>query len=175
MFEDLKESLGLSTSPEGGVFDFEIGPVREHVSDVFHSVDLLRRMSIGYVQDSIARENVGADWAAKTNIVAVATGVEVAEGVGEELIDMTYGDKLGGLRAPVDADAILRQAEVLRQATADEDVEELAQTETAQSAQAEGADVIDFTKVKEAQEKKAQEIAAREALGKAYRDHQPAA
>lgn len=175
MFEDLKESLGLNTSPEGGVFDFEVGPVGEHVRAVYDAVLNLRAMSEGYEQDTVVRESVGAGWADRTNVVAVATGVEVAGGVGEELVNMTYGDQLGGLRAPVDANAILRQAEELRQATADDAIEELAQPETVQSVETEGADVIDFTKVKEAQEQKAQEIAAREALGKAYRDHQPAA
>lgn len=174
MFDDLKESLGLSTSPEGGVFDFEIGPVREHVSDVFLSVDLLRRMSIGYEQDSAARESVGAGWADRTNVVAVATGVEIAEGVGEELIDMTYGDHLGGLRAPVNTETILRQVEELRQDTAQDKPEEVidAEAETTQPVDTEGARVIDFT---EAQKQKALLIKAQESIDSAYKNHQNAA
>lgn len=175
MFEDLKDSLGLSTSPEGGVFDFEHGPVADHINAVWDAVKHLRAMSEGYELVSAERENVGAGWADRTNVVAVATGVEIADGVGEELIDMTNGDQLGGLRSPVDANAIIARAEKLRQDTADEKIEKLAQPEVAQTVETEGADVIDFTKVKEAQKQKAQEIAAREALDRAYRDHQIAA
>lgn len=172
MFEDIKESLGLSTSPEGGVFDFEVGPVAEHVTAVFLSVKDIQAMSDSHEQESIVRESVGAGWADRTNVVAVASGVEVADGVGEELIDMTYGDQLGGLRAPVDAKAILRQVEELRQDTADEDLVVAVQPETAQAEVTEGAEIIDFT---EAQRQKALVLAAQESIDKAYRNHQNAA
>ncbi|MBP6962608.1 hypothetical protein KBB49_03670 [Candidatus Saccharibacteria bacterium] len=167
--------LELSTSPNGGVFDSEKyhGPVEGHVYAVFGSVSDLRAMK-SYEQDSAARESVGAGWAERTNVVAVATGVEIADGVGEELIDMTYGDHLGGLRAPVNTEAILRQVEELRQDTAQDKPEEVidAEAETAQPIDTEGARVIDFT---EAQKQKALLIKAQESIDSAYKNHQNAA
>lgn len=169
MFEDLMKNLESNTSPEGGVFNFEVGPVAEHVRAVYGAVCDLRLMGNRYDQDSVVRESVGAGWADRTNVVAVATGVEIADGVGEEFINMTYGDKLGGLRAPVDAKAILRQVEELRQDAVDVVDEAEVQPESPTESVPEESNVTDFS---EAQARKAREMSARNLMDQAYRDHQ---
>ena len=174
MFEDIKESLGLSTSPEGGVFDFENGPVAEHVNAVYLAVNDLRAMSNSYEVETEIRKSVGAGWSERANVVGLASGVEVENSVGEDIVNMTYGDQLGGLRAPVDTKTILRQVEKLRQDTNEEDFAEevTSETESPQVQITEGAEIIDFS---EAQKRKALIIAAQESIDKAYSAQQNAA
>jgi len=169
VFEDLKDSLRLSTSPEGGVFNFEVGPVAEHVKAVFLSVKALEVIGKTYDEESKVRQRIGAGWSERANVVAQATGVEIiADVASDELTGTSSGDQLAGLKAPVDtASAILQQVEELGQNIVTADTT----TDTGPKAEVviDKSNVIDFTA---AQRKKAQEIAARNAVDKAYSTNQ---
>ena len=156
--------LELSTSLESGVFDYEVGPVAERVRAVYESVQALGAIGEVYDRESDVRERIGAGWSERADVVGAVAGV-----VSEEVMNMAAGDKFGGLRTQIDTQEIIDRAEQLSQDTMlDIQPETQSGDQEAKSVEIE-SNVIDFA---EAQKQKAQEIAAREALDKAYSAHQ---
>lgn len=172
MLEDLKESLGLSTSQEiSDVFNFEVGPVYEHVLEVCKSNFDLKNIEGIYNDELRAREKLAVHWASKSDVLGSATGIEIDKDVSETVAGMAYGDKLGGLRAPIDSKAILHQVEVLRRDTADDSVE-APQLETVVAEVAKDVEDSDFTYD---QQQKARLIEAQKSIASVYSDQQIAA
>ena len=179
MFEDIRQSLGLNTSPEGGVFDFEFGPVAEdHILEVLKSKFTLESVEGVYNDELKAREKLAVRWAGNSDFLGSANGIELDKDMSNKSdmsVAVDEGNQSGIVQTNADAQEVLDRVELPRQDVAGEDSvkEEItAVPESLHDSVTKGVEADDFTKD---QERIARKIKARNLIEVAYSDHQNAA